>query len=120
MDLVRAMAQEPLNFEPGTHFQYGLNHDVLGAVIEVVSNMSLGDYFQKNIFDVCGMHNTGFGINEDVRSRMCSQYRYVAETGKTELIEKKNEFVLSPAYQSGGAGLISCVDDYLKFVTEGI
>ena len=118
LDLVRAMAREPLDFEPGTHFQYGLSHDVLGAVIEVVSNMPLGDYLQKTIFDVCGMHNTGFGINEDVRSRMCSQYRYVTETGKAELIEKKNEFILSPVYQSGGAGLISCVDDYLKFATE--
>lgn len=118
LDMVRAFPGDPLQFEPGTHFMYGLSHDVLAAIVEVVSGLSFGDYLQKHIFDVCGMKQTGFAINEDVRSKMCSQYMYMPETDEAVLVEKKNVFSLSPAYQSGGAGLISCVDDYSRFVAE--
>lgn len=118
LEMVRAMAGEPLEFEPGEHFLYSLSHDVLAAVVELVSGMSFGEYLKKNIFDVCGMERTGFTLNDDIRSKMCSQYMWDAENKRGNLIEKVNPFILTPAYQSGGAGLISCVDDYIKFVTE--
>lgn len=117
-EMVKAFAGEPLNFEPGTHFCYGLSHDVIAAVIEIVSGMSFGEYLKKNIFDVCGMENTGFKIDDTIRSRMCSQFEYDPLTDTAKLLEKQNPFVLTPAYESGGAGLISNVEDYGKFVTE--
>lgn len=118
LEMVKAFAGEPLNFEPGTHFLYGLSHDVLAAVVEIVSGMSFGEYLKKNIFDVCGMKNTTFRIDDEIRSRMCSQFAYDEQEDTAKLLEKQNPFVLTSAYESGGAGLISCVEDYGKFVTE--
>ncbi len=112
-DVIKALANEPLEFEPGTHYLYSLCHDVLAAVIEVVSGMSYGEYLKKNIFDVCGMKNTYSAKRYD--DRVYTQYRYV--NGKPEIMEKKDEYVLCENYQSGGAGLVSCVDDYIKFAS---
>lgn len=116
LEMVRAIAREPLEFEPGEHFLYSLSHDVLAAIVELVSGMSYGEYLKKHIFDVCGMERTGFTLNDEIRKQMCSQYIWDGKQGK--LTPKENPFILTPAYQSGGAGLISCVDDYIKFVTE--
>lgn len=68
--------------------------------------------------DVCGMTRTGFTLNEEIKDKMCSQYIYDGQTGTASLKGKWNQFILTPAYQSGGAGLISCVEDYIKFVME--
>ena len=118
LEMVRALANEPLEFEPGEHFLYSLSHDVLAAVVELAADMPFGDYLKKNIFDICGMERTGFTLREEDKDRMCAQYNYNAQLKKAALMEKENCFALTPAYQSGGAGLISCVDDYIKFVTE--
>lgn len=118
LEMVRAMAGEALEFEPGEHFMYGLSHDVLAAVVEVVSGMKFGDYLQKNIFDVCGMPRTGFWTNDAAEELVCSQYVYDSQKQCTSMMTRQNEFILTPAYESGGAGLISCVEDYSKFVVE--
>ena len=118
LEVVRAMAGKALEFEPGEHYLYGLSHDILAAVVEVATGMKFGEYLKKNIFDVCGMTRTGFWSNEVAKDMVCSQYIYNAENGRSELMAKENGFILTSAYQSGGAGLISCVDDYIKFVAE--
>lgn len=115
MDLVKVMAKTPLEFEPGTHFLYSLSHDVLAAVIEVASGMSYGEYLQKYIFDVCGMENTYVGCPEELRSKIVSQYLYDGNEDTTSLMEKENNYILTSKYQSGGAGLVSCVKDYMLF-----
>ena len=115
LELVKAMAKTPLEFEPGTHYLYSLSHDVLAAVIEVASGMSYGEYLQKYIFDVCGMKNTYVGCPEELRSKIVSQYLYDENEDKTSLMEKENNYILTSKYQSGGAGLVSCVDDYMLF-----
>lgn len=118
LEMVKTFVEEPLEFEPGTHYLYSLSHDVLAAVLEVVTGMKFGEYVKKNIFDVCGMENTGFVLNDEIRNGMCSQYQMNEQTGVVELIGKENEYILTINYESGGAGLISCVEDYGKFVTE--
>ena len=118
LDIVRAMAEKPLEFEPGEHYMYGLSHDVLAAVVEVVSGMSFGEYLQKNIFDVCGMKNTYVGFTQNLKEKLCSQYRYDEALKTSILINKENEFILSPIYQSGGAGIVSCTEDYIRFAQE--
>lgn len=117
MELAEAFANEPLEFEPGSHYRYSLCHDVLAAVTEKISDMSYGTYLQKHIFDVCEMEHTGFRLDEAKKAQMVSQYEYDAKSQTAHLIEKKNEFILSPTYESGGAGLISNVEDYSRFVT---
>lgn len=118
LEIVRAIAKEPLEFEPGEHFLYSLSHDVLAAVVEVASGMRFGEYVKTHILDVCGMERTCFAPNEKASQMVCSQYLIDPETEIASLTERINPFVLSPAYESGGAGLVSCVEDYIKFVTE--
>ena len=115
LEMVRAMAGEPLEFEPGTHFLYSLSHDVLAAVVELAADMPFEEYLRKNIFDVCGMKRTGFILNDKIRSQICSQYCYDALKDTVSLMEKENVFILTSGYKSGGAGLISCVNDYMLY-----
>lgn len=115
LELVRAMAGAPLQFEPGTHFLYSLSHDVLAAIIEVVSGMTYGEYLQKHVFDVCDMKNTYVGCPDALKDALCSQYLYHSDTNSMSLTTKENHLIFSPNYQSGGAGIVSCVDDYIKF-----
>jgi Beta-lactamase class C and other penicillin binding proteins len=123
-EIVDAIACEPLSFEPSTHFQYSLCHDVLGAVIEVVSGKSLGQYMKEHIFEPLGMADTGFGLNAEQQSRRAALYAYDEATGKSKEISPVNEYQLSDRYESGGAGLTSSVNDYILFAdalcNEGI
>jgi len=114
--IIEALANEPLEFEPGTHFLYSLSHDVLGAVIEVVSGMKLGKYFDKYIFKPLGMKNTGFRLTPELEARMVGQYDYRPETWSSVEIPKRNRYVLTKNYESGGAGLYSTANDYILFL----
>jgi len=115
VQLAEAMAEEALSFEPGAKFQYSLCHDVLGAVIEKVSGLSLREYMRKYIFDPLGMGDTDFWTAEEVPDRLAAQYIFNAESKKLDRYQLKNDFVLSSNYYSGGAGLLSSCSDYLKF-----
>lgn len=113
---MKAIAQQTLSFEPGTHWQYSLCHDVLGGLIEVVSGKNFGDYLKESIFEPVGMKDTSFTFNQEVEKRMASQYIYQDESGRYEQISKHNCFRIGTDYESGGAGLISCTEDYGLFV----
>lgn len=117
LEIVSAMARMPLRFEPGTHYRYSLCHDVLGAVVEVVSGMRLSDYLKTHIFEPLGMTDTGFHPTPEQISRICASYRYDSGTGTSRLIPSDNEDQLTPRYDSGGGGLFSSVDDYMRFVS---
>lgn len=116
MEVIKALAAKPLCFQPGEHWQYSLSHDVLGAVVEAVSGMKFGDYLQKYIFEPCGMVDTSFALSKENEGRMMAQYIRNIETGQVTRTENKTRYALGTEYQSGGAGLISSVEDYSKFV----
>lgn len=117
LSIVSAMAKLPLHFEPGTHYRYSLCHDVLAAVVEVASGMPFSEYLQKIIFDPLGMKDTGFRPTEDQRARFVATYRYDGVNNPPIPLPSENEYAFTPHYDSGGAGLFSCVDDYMKFAT---
>ena len=76
-DLVGAMANKVLGFEPGTRFRYSLCHDVLGALIEVWSGKSFGEYMSENVFKPLGMNNTFFGMPKGEQlKRTAALYTY--------------------------------------------
>ncbi len=114
-ELVRAMADKTLGFEPGTRFRYSLCHDVLGALIEIWSGDTLGNYMRKNIFEPLGMKNTFFGVAEDL-SKMPSLYSNYGNppTFKKDIL--RCVYNLSTNYESGGAGLTSTTEDYALFL----
>lgn len=116
-ELVGAMANKTLSFEPGTRFQYSLCHDVLGALIEIWSGKKLGEYMKENIFEPLGMKNTFFGLtkDEDKLSRMMARYCY-NDKGEVERVPLECVFNLTDEYESGGAGLTSCPEDYAIFL----
>ena len=116
LDIVRALAEDPFLFEPGTKYQYSLCLDVIGGLVELVSGMPLGEYFEKNIFAPLGMKETSFGLTEDKLARMATQYQYDPATGEvTEIPKTQNAFNFGTEYHSGGAGLISSVGDQILF-----
>jgi len=116
-EMVAAIAKSPLSFEPSTHYQYSLCHDVLAAIIEVASDKTLGEYMQEHIFNPLGMKNTGFKLTPARKSHMSAQYNAKNDAEyNVEDIGLDNCYALSENYESGGAGLISCVDDYILFV----
>lgn len=117
LEVVSALAKIPLYFEPGTHYQYGFCHDVLAGVIEVASGVRFSKYVEDNILIPLRMKNTGFRPSEEQNKRFAASYRYDNSNGTSELIPTKNWFAFTENYDSGGAGLFSCCEDYMKFIT---
>ncbi len=114
--LADAKAADPLCFEPGTDYLYSLSHDVLGAVIEVVSGRRFSEYLQENLFDPLGLETVRFAPDEAMLARMCAQYTFNAEKNRPELVEKgANNYRITPNHESGGAGLYCDVKDYIAF-----
>lgn len=114
VDVVNTFAQAPLIFDPGTHYQYSLCHDVLAAVIEVASGMRYSDYLDEVIYRPLGMKNTTFHPTEE-QLRHCS-HLYRKNDAQDELIDEGlcRESYPTENYESGGGGLLSTVDDYLE------
>ena len=92
-DIVKAIAEKPLMFHPGTHFNYSLCHDVLGAVIEVASGMSFGDYMRANIWNPLGLKDTCFFPSAEQEARLVSQYRM--ENGEFRSVPKTCAYRIS-------------------------
>ena len=114
LDIVRAIAEDPLCFEPGENFRYSLSLDVIGGIVELVSGKRLSDYMRDNIFEPLGMRNTSFGLTDSKIARLATQYKYNDVTRTAEEIPiDSNPYVFGSEYDSGGAGLISSVDDQI-------
>lgn len=113
-ELVEAMAKTVLGFEPGTRFRYSLCHDVLGALIEKWSGLSLGSYMHTHIFAPLGMTDSFFGIPKD-KQRLAQLYRFDEER-RVQPAVLENPYNLTDRYESGGAGLTSTTADYAVFL----
>jgi len=116
-EVMKYLAREPLCFEPGECWNYSLCHDVLAALVEVLSGMCFSEYVKKNIFDPLGMNNSTFLLPESELDTLACQYRFDVETKKAVNCGKNiQRHKLGTEYASGGAGCISTVDDYMKFL----
>ena len=117
IEIVNHFASIPLYFEPGTRYQYGFCHDALAGVIEVASGMRVSEYVHKYILDPLGMKNTGYRPSEEQACRFADSYVYDNSNGTSVKVPTKNSYALTPNYDSGGAGLFSCANDYIKLVS---
>ena len=116
-DVIRALAKDPLIFDPGTHFEYSLCHDILGAVIEVVSGKTLDKYLKDEIYRPLNMNDTTFHLNDEQKNRLAVHHVYNNENNTLNIGDNLfTEFHLSPNYESGGAGVYSTTGDYAKLV----
>jgi len=118
---IKTLGKLPLAFQPGTQWRYGLNIDVLGYLIEVISGMNLEDFLRKNIFEPLGMNDTWFNLPADKANRLTTVY---TEDSLHNIIPwSKDHFGIDPDYPkmtkhyfSGGAGLSSTAYDYAVFL----
>lgn len=116
-EVICALGEDPLLFEPGTHYRYGMCHDVLGCIVETVSGERLSEYVKAHIFSPLGMKNTSLSPGPELLSRLAPQYCYGNDPAKPEKCLGTNIYVFGPAYDSGGAGVLSCASDYLRFLS---
>lgn len=119
-EFVDRLGEIPLMFEPGEAWYYGLSADVLGAVIEKVSGVSFGEFLQERIFEPLDMKDTAFYVPQEKQSRLAKVYDWDEVAGR--LVEREPDHLgistkmeQPPAFESGGAGLASTIDDYAKF-----
>ncbi|GFP74573.1 serine hydrolase domain-containing protein [Clostridium fungisolvens] len=114
-DFSKAIATVPLAFDPGTHWQYGYSHDILGALIEVVSSKSLSQFFKDEIFTPLEMKDTFFRIPEDKLHRLCCLYNRSEDGILTKITNMDVNYKPDAIFESGGAGLLSTLSDYSRF-----
>lgn len=122
---MKLLAQQPLLFEPGSKFAYGLSTDVLGYLVEVISGESLDQYFAAEIFQPLGMTDTYFYLPDSKADRLVTLYNDVDGVGLVEhqgsdIAGEENDalypIVGAKTYFSGGAGLSSTAADYARFL----
>lgn len=111
---IRRLAQLPLNFHPGTAWEYGPATDVLGRFVEVVSGQPLDQFFRNRILDPLGMKDTWFYLPQERVSRLASAYAREKAGGLAKLTASGPA---NPAgrYFAGGGGLAGTADDYFRF-----
>jgi CubicO group peptidase (beta-lactamase class C family) len=112
-----AWAGLPLLFQPGAEWNYSVSTDVLGRVVEVVSGMSLDQFFAERIFGPLGMTETGFSVPEPDHHRLAALYTADPQTGRALRNSTMGNLALeSPTALSGGGGLVSTAHDYNRFM----
>ena len=123
-DAIKKLGSLPLAHAPGEKFTYGLNVDVLGYMVEVISGMSLNDFFQKRIFTPLGMKDTYFYIPPSKQNRLIvlqteDKNRHTKKLD--DITQLNGDFysnypALNKTYYSGGGGLSSTAYDYALFM----
>lgn len=103
----------PLEFDPGDRWQYGIGMDVVGKMIEAVTDQSLEMYFREHIFEPLGMANTGFLISSAQRRRTATTYVRQPDGSLKPMPFEMNQ---RPEFFSGGGGLFGTPRDYLAFL----
>ncbi len=108
-----AALKTPLTFDPGDRWDYGINIDYAGKMVEAVSGKKLSAYMQENLFGPLGMSSTAFKITPDMRARLAKIHQRGDDDKFTPL---DLEIPQEPEFEMGGGGLYSTVGDYGKFV----
>lgn len=123
LDAMNRLAKLPLMHQPGEKWTYGLNSDLLGCLVEVISGITLNDFFRTRIFEPLGMKDTYFFVPQEKATRLVNLYR---EDSTGKLIKPESKMLNGPVgpdyplinstYYSGGAGLSSTIYDYAVFL----
>jgi len=121
LEKMRLLAKLPLAHQPGEKWTYGLNSDLLGCLIEVMSGMSLEDFLKQRLFEPLGMKDTAFNLPADRWDRLAAVYTEdeqgrIIKWGKTFRNIDPDYPKMKKRYFSGGAGLSSTALDYAIFL----
>jgi CubicO group peptidase (beta-lactamase class C family) len=110
-EFVAKLSKLPLRFSPGDRWEYGVSTDVLGRVVEVVSGKTLGEFLNERILAPLGMTDTGFYVPADKLGRAAQPWQVPEAPPMTPRFDVAQK----PRFESGGGGLTSTMDDYLRF-----
>jgi CubicO group peptidase (beta-lactamase class C family) len=115
--MVAQLAQIPLDFSPGTAWNYSVSIDVLGYLVEKLSGMSFGEFLRTRLFDPLGMKDTAFYVPPNDFERFTSCYQPETQGSGLRLQDdgRESTYAKPPMLESGGGGLVSTAHDYLRF-----
>jgi len=122
LDAMSELGTLPLMHQPGQKWTYGLNTDLLGCLVEIISGMTLSDFFRTHIFEPLGMKDTYFQVPAEKANRLVNIY---TEDSTGHLSKSRGNMLNGPTpnypllkstYYSGGAGLSSTIYDYGVFL----
>jgi CubicO group peptidase (beta-lactamase class C family) len=114
--MIDQLAQIPLDFSPGTAWNYSVSIDVLGYLVERLSGMSFSEFLRTRLFDPLGMNDTAFYVPPEKVERFTSCYQPESSRGlKLQDDARESTYAKPPLLESGGGGLVSTAHDYLRF-----
>jgi CubicO group peptidase (beta-lactamase class C family) len=128
-DFITVLGKLPLQYEPGSRWHYSVSVDIQGRLVEVLSGMSLGEFMQNRIFEPLEMNDTSFTIPEQKIDRLAQLYSPWGTTVGTDKVWQRNDspelevadpeisrgFIEGGVFESGGGGLLSTTEDYMRF-----
>jgi CubicO group peptidase (beta-lactamase class C family) len=111
---MRRLGALPLMYQPGERWQYHISNDLLGVLVARVTGQSFETFLRERIFDPLGMKDTGFHVPADKIDRLPTLYAPDPQTGEFHVWDDATggRWSQPPAFQGGGGGLVSTVDDY--------
>lgn len=109
---IERLAGLPLLHQPGTVWDYGLSHDVLGLMVERISGQRLGEFLDQRVFRPLGMEDTGFSVPPEKRARLARALPTDPETGRPQSVPNRAE---GARFDCGGGCALSTAGDYLRF-----
>ncbi|MGH7093537.1 MAG: serine hydrolase domain-containing protein, partial [Stellaceae bacterium] len=114
--MIGQLAQIPLDFSPGTAWNYSVAIDVLGYLVEKLSGVRFGEFLRTRLFEPLGMQDTAFHIAPDKTERFSSCYQPEGASGLALQDDaRESTYAQPPLLESGGGGLVSTAHDYLRF-----
>ena len=116
-DMVEELAALPLEFSPGTRWNYSLATDVVGHLIELISGQRLDAYLREHIFQPLGMADTSFVVTEAQSKRFAANYQRQADNSLKLIDDPAGSIYRDCTFFSGGGGLVSTAHDYFRFAS---
>ncbi|MFI6015892.1 serine hydrolase domain-containing protein [Streptomyces sp. NPDC051243] len=115
---MRRLGGLPLMQQPGERWQYHLSHDVLGVLVARVTGRPFETFLRERVLDPLGMRDTGFHVPADKIDRLPPSYAPDARTGEFTVWDEAagGQYASPPAFQAGGGGIVSTVDDYHAYL----
>lgn len=116
MTFMDRLAHVPLRYHPGEHWLYSYSTDVCGALVEKISGQRFDRFLSETIFEPLGMKDTAFHVAPEKADRLTASYHRAADKSLRLLdAPSSSSYLREPSFQSGGGGLTSTTEDYLRF-----